>query len=246
MNILVSPGQVGSLVLPAKLSRKLHKWLALLIGVQMFLWALSGAFMVVVHIDIIQGNMLVTNAQHQIRVHPDTRIPLDHVVANFPDAHRFTLTSVMERAVYLVEGDSTRLLDAKNGIQISPIGEDLAAEIASYHYRGDAKIRNVELLKVNPPIELQMRPHEQAHQLPLWRVDFDDMWNSTFYIDSTTGEFTARRHSLWRIYDFFWMLHIMDYDSRANVNNLVLLVFAALSLVASLSGLWLLKSSFRG
>ena len=62
-----------------KLSRKIHKWIALIVGIQLFLWALSGFYMVVVDLDIIHGDMLVKNVQqnvnytdelhHSIRLH---------------------------------------------------------------------------------------------------------------------------------------------------------------------------------
>ena len=221
-----------------KLTRKIHKWFALLLGIQLFLWSLSGFYMVVVHIDIIHGDMLVTDARHEIRVGQDLRISPDRVAAIHPDARRITLRSMMDRPVYLVEGDDTRLLDAIDGGRISPIDEDTATQIAQYHYRGEATIRHVELLEKDPPTELQTRP------LPLWRIDFDDKWNSSFYINPATGEFTTRRHTLWRIFDFFWMLHIMDYDTRDDMNNLVLRAFSALALLATLSGVWLLFYSF--
>ena len=40
-----------------------------------------------------------------------------------------------------------------------------------------------------------------------------------------TGELVTRRHELWRVFDFVWMLHIMDYDTREDVNNPLLRVF---------------------
>lgn len=187
-----------------KLSRKIHKWFALVIGVQLFLWALSGFYMVAVHIDIIHGDMLIKEDQQDIRAVQGLYASLGEVAALHPNARKITLTFVAKRPVYLVEGGDTRLLDALDGQLLSPIDERLAIEIAAHHYIGKANIRHVELLESNPPTELQ------ARALPLWRVDFDDKWNSTFYIDPTTGAFTARRHTLWRVFDFLWMLHVMD------------------------------------
>jgi hypothetical protein len=54
----------------------------------------------------------------------------------------------------------------------------------------------------------------------------------------------SRRHELWRIFDFVWMLHIMDYDERENVNNLLLRGMTLLALTTSLSGAWLLFFAF--
>ena len=46
---------------PALLSRTLHKWLGLFLGLQLVLWMLSGFYMVVVDLDFIHGDPLVRN-----------------------------------------------------------------------------------------------------------------------------------------------------------------------------------------
>jgi hypothetical protein len=54
----------------------------------------------------------------------------------------------------------------------------------------------------------------------------------------------SRRHELWRIFDFLWMLHIMDYETRDNVNNWLLRGFTLLAFTTALSGTWLLWFAF--
>jgi hypothetical protein len=221
-----------------KLSRKVHKWIALIVGIQLFLWALSGFYMVAVHIDIIHGDMLVKDVQKNISHDDRLHVPLDRLAILHPDAQRITLKAMMGRPVYQITSESILLLDAVNGRQLSPLDKRTATQIASYHYAGEGVVRHVEYLESNPPTELQER------SLPLWRVDFDDVWNSSFYVDPYTGEFTIRRHTLWRVFDFLWMLHIMDYDERADMNNTVLRVFSVLGTFLGLTGAWLLFYSF--
>lgn len=222
-----------------KLSRKIHKWFALVLGIQLFLWALSGFYMVAVNIDIIHGDMLVKDVQRDVSYDDSSYIPLEQLAIRHPDAQSITLKSMMGRPVYQITGESTLLLDAKNGRQLSPLDAQTATQIASYHYAGEGEVRHVELLESNPPTELQER------SLPLWRVDFDDIWNSSFYIDPYTGEFTTRRHTLWRVFDFLWMLHVMDYDERADINNMVLRIFSVFGTFLGLTGVWMLYFSFR-
>lgn len=221
-----------------KLSRKIHKWFALFIGIQLFLWALSGFYMVVVNIDIIHGDMLVTNLQPNIGSDDQLFEPLERLASLHPDAESIVLKGMMDRPVYLITGASTLLLDARDGRQLSPLDEQTAIEIARFHYDGESDIRSVELIEDNPPTELQTRP------LPLWRIDFDDAWGSSFYIDPYTGEFEARRHTLWRVFDFLWMLHVMDYDEREDINNTVLRLISVLGVLLGLGGVWLLFFSF--
>ncbi len=44
---------------PHVIARKAHKWLGLLIGVQVVIWSVSGLYMTAVHIDTIHGDHLV-------------------------------------------------------------------------------------------------------------------------------------------------------------------------------------------
>ena len=79
---------------------------------------------------------------------------------------------------------------------------------------------------------------------PLWRADFDGWNQPTLYFSPTTGALVSRRHELWRVFDFVWMLHIMDYAGRENVNNWLLRGFALLAMLTALSGAWLLWFAF--
>ena len=222
-----------------RLSRKVHKWFALVLGIQLFLWALSGFYMVAVDIDIIHGDMLVKNMDTNVGSYAQVGIPLERIAGEFPDSSSVTLTAVVDRPAYLVEGPTPRLLDANSGELLSPINKNTATQIATYHYAGDGEVSRVQLIESDPPTELQSRA------LPLWRVDFDDVWNSSFYVDPNSGQFTTRRHSLWRVFDFLWMLHVMDYDTRSDINNNVLRIFSVFGTLLGLSGVWLLFYSFE-
>ncbi|HNP65317.1 MAG TPA: PepSY domain-containing protein [Woeseiaceae bacterium] len=222
-----------------RLSRKVHKWFALVLGIQLFLWALSGFYMVAVDIDIIHGDMLVKNMDTNVGSYAQVGIPLERIAGEFPDSSSVTLTAVVDRPAYLVEGPTPRLLDANSGELLSPINKNTATQIATYHYAGDGEVSRVQLIESDPPTELQSRA------LPLWRVDFDDVWNSSFYVDPNSGQFTTRRHSLWRVFDFLWMLHVMDYDTRSDINNNVLRIFSVFGTLLGLSGVWLLFYSFN-
>ena len=224
----------------ARLARRIHKWIALILGLQLFMWALSGFYMVAVHIDIIHGDMLVKNTNETIGSDISLALSMDQVVQQHLDARSVTLTTLLNKPVYLVEsGGETVLLDANSGERLSPLDEETVTQIARDHYAGAGKISGVESIVSDPPGEIRLMP------LPVWRVDFDDAWSSRFYIDPRNGRLTSRRHTLWRIFDFLWMLHIMDYDEREDVNNKLLRVFSSAGVGLGLSGIWLLFYSFR-
>jgi ferredoxin len=75
-------------------------------------------------------------------------------------------------------------------------------------------------------------------------ADFDDRFNTTFYIDPYSGALATRRHRYWRIFDFLFMLHIMDYSGRTDFNNVLIIIVALVAIWLGISGFILLFGSF--
>lgn len=223
--------------LPA-LARTSHKWLALIIAIQAVLWTLSGVYMTVVHIDIIHGDRLVKAVAPQAL--PTTGLVepahLAHLAPGFKSAR---LETQLGQPVWVVDaGGGKALFDARTGAKLSPLGEAAARARAKALFAEDGAIVSAEYI-TKAPLEVQTRP------VPLWRVEFEGAWRPTFYISPFTGELITRRHDLWRTFDFVWMLHIMDYDDRQDVNNPLLQIFTWLAVVTAATGAWLLLYSFR-
>jgi hypothetical protein len=223
----------------ARLSRVLHKWLGLLIGVQLLLWTTSGFYMVAVHIDFIHGDMLVRNTQAKSPLILADLKSVEAVLQQHPDTRKLALTSLLGKAVYRLQGpEVTKLVDAHSGELLSPISPEYAASIAAHYYAGSGAIDGMELISESPPGEVRFLRD------PFWRIDFDDLWGSSFYVDSNSGRFITRRHTLWRVFDFLWMLHIMDYDTREDINTPLLTAATLLGFVLFGLGGWLLYFSF--
>jgi len=222
--------------------RKWHKWLSLIVGIQALLWLISGAYMVVVNLDFIHGDHLVKNMDEAITVASDERVSFNNMVARYPDATEIKLQPLMGKPFFHIHSPSgVRLVNAVTGIEAPPLSRQDATAIALYYYAGTGTVINTVLLTdaANAPSEIQSRP------LPLWQVRFDDTGSTTFYISPDKGNLVTRRHTYWRIFDFVWMFHIMDYKNRADVNNNLFRVFALLGTVTAIFGLWLLFYSFR-
>ncbi len=226
---------------PAVFVRTLHKWLGLFVGIQILIWLATGLYMVVVDIDFIHGDPLVRNMQDRVVIPASPKINVADLRSQYPDATHIGLRPVMGTTFYTVTTPETRyLLDPKTGAIDSPLDEETAREIARYHFAGEARIVNATLITSDPPMEIKTR------RLPLWRVDFDDRFTTSFYIDPFAGSLTTRRHQYWRIFDFFWMLHIMDYEDRSDAHNRLLIAAQITGLTFAVSGLWLLFYSFSG
>jgi len=223
------------------LARTLHKWIGLFVGLQLLIWLSTGLYMVIVDIDFIHGDPLVKNMHQSVTVPVSSRVSVAELLAQYPGATHIGLQTVKDETFYtVVTADQRYLVDPRSAAVISPLDEKAAMEIARFHFNGDAPISRTVLITSNPPTEIQTR------RLPLWRVDFDDRFSTSFYIDPYSGKLATRRHRYWRIFDFMWMLHIMDYEQRSNAHNLLLKVAEFSGLTFAVTGLWLLFYSFRG
>ena len=217
-------------------ARKTHKWLALLVGLQLVIWSLSGIYMTVVHIDTIHGDHLVKTIPPRSFDLASLADPLKVAAALKSSGVR--LGWVGDRPAYVVTTSTgERALDARTGEPLRPPGEPEIRSIAANLYTGGHPISSARLIN-EVPAEIRGR------KPPLWRVEFHHWNKPTFYLSPVTGELVTRRHELWRIFDFVWMLHIMDYDERENVNNPVLRIFTWGAVLVALSGAWMLFYAF--
>lgn len=221
------------------IARRLHKWLALFVAVQVLLWTMTGLYMVSVPLGIIHGD-------HLVRAPTEQPYPLAELVdpaqlaARYPGLHALQLQRLIEKPVYVVEtAAGVQLLDARTGAVLPPPSEQTIRALARHWYTGTEPIAEVTLLD-KVPLEMQARTP------PLWRVEFEGWNRPTLYFSPQTGELLARRHELWRIFDFAWMLHIMDYSDRSDVNNPLLRVATWTAAAMAISGAWLLVWSFSG
>ena len=192
--------------------RRIHKWVGLVIGVQVLLWAVSGAMMAILDMDEVAGGQ--TRSQPPFAERAAARDGWEAVGRQL-GATPITgarLTRLLGRQVYHVTtADGVRLFDAETGRRVS-IDAALAEKVARASHPEDAIVRRVAPLD---RLAFAVRDHE----LPIWRVDFEDSKSSSYYVSGTTGDLLERRNASWRLWDFFWMLHTMDYARRTSFNH---------------------------
>ncbi len=214
-----------------KTSRKLHKWLMAVAGLQFVIWSLTGAYMVFFDIDYIHGDSLVRNEQVKLDARQVT-YPLHQLLHQYPGAQDVRLGAFMGNAVYRFKAqDQQLMLNAQNGELLPPLSEQLASKVAQFHYSGSGAVQDVQLITDNPPFELSQ------HALPAWRVNFADLGEPSLYISAQTGELVGKRHNFWRLFDWMFRFHVMDYDDGEDVDNLLLFCFSFLGIFACLAGL---------
>ena len=217
--------------------RRTHKWLALIVGVQVVLWTLTGFYMVVVHIDTIHGDDLV-RAPVMAPIDLASLVPPARILRSSPEASEIRSQWLLNRPVWRAQTPAgPRLFDGRSGEAIPDLTEAEIRAIARGLYTGTGDIVSARLLATAPQ-------EMQARKPPYWQVEFSDWNRPTFYLSPKTGELISRRHTLWRIFDFAWMLHIMDYVDRSDVNNPLLRTATWSAFAMAVAGGWLLLWSF--
>lgn len=208
-----------------------HKWAGLVLGVQVLLWFASGLFMALFPIDEVRGPHLAEKATWSLS--DVTVIPIEIAMTAYEgELTGASLTSIAGELSYALIGDKGRqLINARTGTAWEPIGENAIRLAAGKYYKGEGKIVSLR--------RLTETPKEYRRPPPVWKIEYDDSSRTRLYLDAETAELRAVRTRLWRVYDFMWMLHIMDYDTRDNFNSWWLRLAAFLALLFSISGLML-------
>lgn len=226
---------------------KIHKWIALLIGIQIFIWVGTGLYFSWFPIEEIRGeHKRVEWAVDPFE--PGELISLEQATthAGVASVKEAKLGHMLGRPVwrlYLPKTDVSDnreliTIDGKSGEVLTPLSEALATEIAKADYVGPGIFKAIEYLETSPQ-------EASADGKPRWAAEFDDSENTTLYIDPDSAIVTSSRSTKWRIFDFFWKLHIMDYDDGENFNHPLLIIAALIAMLVVLSGFTLLFIRLR-
>lgn len=217
--------------------RTIHRWIGLVLLIQVSIWAVSGAYMVWVQLPYIHGGHL--GSLQVDEVPPLPAASYQAVQQRFPEAERFDwfqpqLTSHPDPLLRLVVADKRILVSPQTLAPVRPLQSDIEAlALQAYQVSSTAQIGAVNYVTEAP------RELNPSH-LPVWRVDFKDRLNTTLYFSADTGELVTRRFVWWRVFDFMWMLHIMDYQDRSDITKPWLQGLSALSIAFVATGFVLL------
>jgi hypothetical protein len=221
----------------AWLASFIHKWLALIIGIRIFIWIATGLFFTAVPIEQVRS-------EHRLReLEPAALSGAD--VANLSAALgsqapiRVTIDNRSEGARIVADyaDGSAALFDARSGQKLSPIDAESALAIARSRIDTQAPVVSSELITTASP--------EYRGALPAWRIAFDEPSRLAVYVVANNGQVTARRSELWRAYDFLWALHIMDYREHENFNHAPIFIVSVLALLSTIAGVALIPYRFK-
>lgn len=228
--------------------KKLHKWAAVLVGVQFLIWLGTGLYFNRMDHHKAAGHT------YRARVHSDLQwqqLPLQEpamVLQQNATAVAVNLIDLAGKPYYLLQhqrglyahfANTYSLVDALSGEAVT-LDDAFARQMAAASYNGPGHIISAELLQ--PPIA-DLRKERN----PVWQVNFADDINTSVYVDAGSGRIAGHSDDHKRLADFFLKLHFMDYANQGSFNNVFMMLFAFVALWLSGTGLvWTVALMRRG
>ncbi len=191
-----------------KFIRTFHRYLSIFVSIQLLLWTISGIYFAYNKIELVRGE------QYRLPVDVEYRI-FDRLGV-----------SIIEKN----DNGNKTYETYPYGAMVKPLTKDEALLIASKK----TSLNPIDGILIN---ETYKGAEFRGRDLPIFKVQTDTEDNINIYINPLTGDISAIRSDSWRLWDLFWALHIMDYQDRDNINNLLLKILSILALMTSISGI---------
>jgi Na+-transporting NADH:ubiquinone oxidoreductase subunit F len=218
--------------------RKLHKWLGLIVGLQVILWAVSGVLFAWLDPGDVRAEASVRTIEPPVLAPASLQAEPTMWLGEYPQQELYDIRAVAlaDRWVWRVElQDRVELRAIEDGAPVK-LDDAWVRKLALARYGASGSLATATL-QISPDIESRSKG-------PVWRVQFDDPQRTALYFAADDGRLIAARNGSWRIYDFFWMLHTMDYVGRDNFNNPLIVSIGLAALWLTISGVVLLARSF--
>ena len=223
---------------PQLLIRKIHRWAGLILGIQIMLWFFSGFMMSLMPIDEVRGD-------HLLKASTTSSIDLNHLnLSALAQRIKQPVTAIKIKPwlgrtvaeVHSAEQIHMYALPELNAL--TPIKQSQLERLLTAQLKPEYRIESVRLLNHVPN-------EARGRQAPLFQVQISGDESPVIYVSQQSGEIVAKRTDRWRLFDFLWMLHIMDYDEREDFNHPLLYLTALAALLFCLSGFVLIFYTLR-
>lgn len=230
--------------------RRAHRYLGVLLGIQFLLWTVGGLYFSWSNMDEIHGDLQRRNApllsSNITLVSPSVALDTIRKVHRIDSVVSIQLIEILGKPYYQIRCISVihnetkhthdmmainHLADAVTGKLRGPLSKEEAVEMARTRFVGQPNVEAVEYLtSANGHHEYRESP------LPAYAITFQHVSKTTVYVSTELGTVEKFRNYKWRVFDFLWMMHTMDYQGRDNISNWMLRAFSIFGLVTVLSG----------
>ena len=210
--------------------RLFHKYLSLVISIQLLLWTVSGIYFAFNKIELVRGEQYLIEQKV-------SKLNLKEVESSF-SGKNVNFVRRLDEWIIKVETDSGFSYTDLQGQNLDELNAEEVREVV----RQSTSLIPLMAQRIDKP---EIRAEFRGRNLPIFKVTTSTTDNINVYVDAFTGEVTAIRSDSWRIWDFLWGAHIIDYSERENINNFLIKILSILALISSLSGIVLFFKTLK-
>lgn len=206
--------------------RNTHKYLSFFISIQLLLWTISGIYFAFNKIENVRGE--------QYRAQTSSDYNFNKIEFEIPNAESVNVKKRLGKTIIAASTKNGMRYFNEEGGALQKISFDEAKQLVS-------KQTSLKPMAVEEIYTLEKGSEYRGRELPIYKVVTRNANDNEInaYLNIFTGEVVAIRSAQWRIWDLMWGFHIMDWQERDNIDNLLLKIFSILALVSSISGILL-------
>ena len=212
--------------------RNIHRYLSLFISIQFLLWTISGVFFSFNKIEEVRGEQYLLESKEK-----DFSI---NSPININSSGEIKFFYRLDDLVYEVNLGGSFYVYHQDGNPIAKLSFSEAKEIIQTK-------TNLTPISVGEISKNERGSEYRGRPLPLFKIESlnKDRKVINVYLDPYSGQIRAIRSTQWRMWDFLWGLHIMDWTDRDNFNNNFIKFFSVLAFISALSGILLFFKTRR-
>jgi len=206
--------------------RNTHKYLSFFISIQLLLWTISGIYFAFNKIENVRGE--------QYRLQSPSNHSFKNIEFEIPEATSAVVKKRLDKTIIAASTNAGMRYFDEAGDPLKKISSDEAKQIV-------AKNTLLNPIAVEEINESKKGSEYRGRQLPIYKVITRNVNDKEVnaYLNIFSGDIVAIRSAQWRIWDLMWGFHIMDWQERDNIDNILLKIFSILALISSLSGILL-------
>ena len=206
--------------------RNTHKYLSFFISIQLLLWTISGIYFAFNKIENVRGE--------QYRLQSPSNYSFKNIEFEIPEVTSAVVKKRLDKTIVAASTKAGMRYFDEAGDPLKKISFDEAKKIVLKN----TLLKPIAVEEIN---ESKKGSEYRGRQLPIYKVITHNANNKEInaYLNIFSGDIVAIRSAQWRIWDLMWGFHIMDWQERDNIDNMLLKIFSILALISSLSGILL-------
>ena len=216
----------------------LHKWLSLIVGLQLLIWIVTGLAFNLIDEQFLDANQYRIAAKAQSfnsPLAPTAKLLQQYQAEGIIE---LKLTSVLSRAVYALTTTQQNRWFWADSLEPLSLSDAEIQAIAKESYSGSGVIGSAQILTHQTPFDASG---------PVAMLTAADEVGTRIYIDTASGLVLAHQNRQSDLKDLLFMLHFMDYTPENGIgfNHVLVQLVSIGALFLGLSGIYILGHKFH-